>query len=98
MEKCCRFENLFNRMGGFHRALNYMGDIGKIMEGNGFEDCLVEAGAYSGTVISKIMAGKAYNRGIRAHKLLFEDSNGNHLFLGQRKMIYIFTMSIENYC
>ena len=66
------FENLFNRMGGFHRALNYMGDIGKIMEGSGFEDCLIEAGVYSGAVISKIMAGKAYNRGIRAHKLLFE--------------------------
>ena len=42
------------------------------MEGSGFEDCLVEAGVYSGAVISKIMAGKAYNRGIRAHKLLFE--------------------------
>ena len=24
------FENLFNRMGGFHRATNYMGDIGTI--------------------------------------------------------------------
>ena len=26
------FENLFKRMGGFHQALNYKGDIGKIME------------------------------------------------------------------
>ena len=39
------------------------------MEGSGFEDCLIEAGVYSGAVISKIMA---YNRGIRAHKLLLE--------------------------
>ena len=59
-------------MGGFHRALNHIGDIGKIMEGSGLEDCLVEAGVYNGAVISKIMAEKAYNRGIRAHKLPFE--------------------------
>ena len=66
------FENLFNRMGGFHRATNYMGDIGTIMEGSGFEDCLVESGIYSNAVISKIDRGKAYNRGMRDHKLLFE--------------------------
>ena len=64
--------NFIQSMGGFHRALNYMSDVGKIMVGSGLEDCLVEAGVCSGAVISKIMAGKAYNRGIRAHKLLFE--------------------------
>ena len=57
------FENFFNRIGGFHRATNYMGDIGTIMEGSGFEDCLVESGIYSNAVISKINRGKAYNRG-----------------------------------
>ena len=36
------FDNLFNRKGGFHRTTNYMGDIGAIMEGSGFEDFLVE--------------------------------------------------------
>ena len=59
-------------MGGFHRATNYMGDIGTIMEGSGFEDCLAESGIYSNAVISKINRGKAYNRGMRAHILLFE--------------------------
>ena len=49
-----------------------MGDIGTIMEGSGFEDCLVESGIYSNAVISKINRGKAYNRRMRAHKLLFE--------------------------
>ena len=65
-------ENLFNRMGGFHQATNYMGDIRTIMEGSGFEDCLVESGIYSSAVISKISRGEACNRGMRAHKLLFE--------------------------
>ena len=67
-----RFESLFNRMGGFHRATNYMGDIETIMEGSGFEDCLIEPGIYSNAIISKINRGKAYSRGMRAHKLLFE--------------------------
>ena len=49
-----------------------MGDIGTIMEGSGFEDCFVESGIYSNAVISKINRGKAYNRGMRAHKILFE--------------------------
>ena len=35
----------FNRMDWFHRATNYMEDIGIIMEGSGFEDCLVESTA-----------------------------------------------------
>ena len=42
------------------------------MEGSGFEDCLVESGIYSNSVISKISRGKAYNKVMRAHKLLFE--------------------------
>ena len=66
------FENLFDRMGGFHRATNYMGVIGTIMEGSGFEDCLVESGIDINAVISEINRGKAYSRGMRAHKLLFE--------------------------
>ena len=59
-------------MGGFHQATNYTGDIGTIMEGNGFEDCLVESGIYNNAGISKINRGKEYIRGMRAHKLLFE--------------------------
>ena len=67
------FENLFNRMGGFHRATNYMGDIRTIMHGrSGFEDYLVESGIYRNAVISKINRGKAYNRGMRAHKAEME--------------------------
>ena len=42
------------------------------LEGSGFEDCLVKSGIYNNAVISKINRGKEYNRGMRAHKLLFE--------------------------
>ena len=33
-------------MGGMHRAMNFMGDIGKVMEESGFEDVIVESESY----------------------------------------------------
>ena len=35
-------DNLFNRLRGFHRAANFMGDIGTIMKNSGLEDIFVE--------------------------------------------------------
>ena len=61
-----------NRLGGFHRATNFMGDIGTIMENSGLEDLFVESGIHGPAIVTKIFRGKAYNRGIRAHKLAFE--------------------------
>ena len=66
------FANLFNRLGGFHRATNFMGDIGTIMENSGLEDLFVGSGIHGSAMVAKILGGKAYNRGIRAHKLAFE--------------------------
>ena len=66
------FADLFNRLGGFHRATNFMGDTGTIMENSGLEDLFVESGIHGSAMVAKIFGGKAYNRGIRAHKLAFE--------------------------
>ena len=66
------FDNLFNRLGGFHRATNFMGDIGTIMGNSGLEDLFVESGIHGSAIVAKIFRGKAYSRGIRAHKLAFE--------------------------
>ena len=30
-------------MGGIYRAMNFMGDIGKVMEESGFEDIIVKS-------------------------------------------------------
>ena len=49
-----------------------MGDIGTIMENSGLEDLFVESGIHGSAMVAKIFGGKAYNRGIRAHKLAFE--------------------------
>ena len=65
-------DNLFNRLGGFHRATNFMGDIGTIMENSGLDDVFVESGIHGLAIVAKIFRGKAYNNGIRAYKLAFE--------------------------
>ena len=67
-------DNLFNRLRGFHRATNIMGDIGTTMEKSGLEDLFVEleSGIHGSAIVAKIFGGKAYNRGIRAHRLAFE--------------------------
>ena len=65
-------DNLFSRLGGFHRATNFMGDIGTIMENIGLEALFVESRIHESAMVAKIFGGKAYNRGIRAHKLAFE--------------------------
>ena len=49
-----------------------MGDLRTIMENSGLEDLFVESGIHRSAIVAKIYGGKAYNRGIRAHKLTFE--------------------------
>ena len=40
------FKNDIIEMGGVHRAMNFKGDIGHIMQESGFEDIAVEANLY----------------------------------------------------
>ena len=70
-----KFANDKLEMGGMHRAMNFMGDIGHIMESSGFEDILVEANVYGSSTVQHAMKGKAYNRGVRIHKLMNEAMN-----------------------
>ena len=59
-------------MGGFHIALNFLSVIGKRYSESGFEDILIEADLYESNTVAKIIKGKSYNRGVRAHKLMLE--------------------------
>ena len=47
------FANDFLEVGGMHRCLNFIGDIGHIMEESGFEDILLVANAYESSMVSK---------------------------------------------
>ena len=59
-------------MGGMHRAINFMGDTGHIMQEDRFADVLVEANVYGASVVRHALRGKAYNRGVRIHKVMYE--------------------------
>ena len=60
------------RLGGFHVALNFLSIIGKKYQGSGLDDLLIESGVYAAGTTSALLAGRYYNRGVRAHKLCFE--------------------------
>ena len=59
-------------MGGFHIVLNFLSVIGKRYLESEFEDILIEADLYGSNTVAKIIKGKSYNRGVRAHKLMLE--------------------------
>jgi hypothetical protein len=59
-------------LGGFHLICNYMSIIGKRYEDAGLKDILIESGATAEGSASGILSGKHYNRGVRAHKLMYE--------------------------
>ena len=46
--------------------------IGKKYQGSGLDDLLIESGVYAAGTTSALLAGRSYNRGVRAHKLCFE--------------------------
>lgn len=66
------FKNVVVRLGGFHIALNYLALLGKMYSNSGLEDLLIDSGVYAPGTTTALMAGKSYNRGVRAHKLCFK--------------------------
>ena len=60
------------QMDGFHIILNFLSLLGKKFENSGLEDLLIEAGVYGSATISSDIKSKAYNWGIRAHKLTMD--------------------------
>ena len=66
------FRNVIIHLGGFHTMCSYMGAIGKMMCGSGFEDVLMESGVCASGSIDKVMSGKHYNRAMRVHQLMLD--------------------------
>lgn len=71
-DKSEEFQNLVLRMGGFHILTAFLAVVGKRMEDSGFEDIFIESGVFAEGSVPAIMSGKAYNRAVRAHKLMSE--------------------------
>ena len=66
------FADTVIRMGGFHIAMTFLAVIGKTYEESGLKDILIESGVYGSNSVVRLLHGKAYNKGVRAHKLLLE--------------------------
>ena len=49
---------------------SYMGSLGKMMTGSGFEDILIESGVCASGSIAKVMSGKHYNRATLVHQMM----------------------------
>jgi hypothetical protein len=56
------------RLGGFHTVMSYLGSIGKVMRGSGFEELFGEF--YGPNTVEHIMNGKANARAIRGHMIV----------------------------
>jgi len=67
-----KFHNVIIQLGGFHIMCSYLGALGKMMCGSGFEDLVMQAGVCAGGSIDKVMAGKHYNRAMRVHQLMLD--------------------------
>lgn len=66
------FEGLVLRIRTFHLQKNFLRCLGQYIEGSGLDNILIEANVYGINSLSSILKGTQYNRGVRAHKLLYE--------------------------
>jgi len=56
------------KLGGFHTLMNYLGAVGHVMRGTGFEEVLLLL--FGQSTIEHVLSGKAYARAIRGHFLV----------------------------
>lgn len=66
------FQQTIIRMGGFHIITNYLAALGTMNSSSGLSQLLVESRLFSETTVNQIFNGKHYNRGVLAHKLIYE--------------------------
>ena len=66
------YSGVLVRIGVFHTICSYLGVIGKMIAGTGFEDIVIEAGVCASGSIDQMLRGKHYNRSMRVHKLMYE--------------------------
>ena len=67
-EKPTLYSNVLVHMGAFHTMCSYMGSLGKMMNGSGFEEILIEAGVCASGSINQVINGSHYNRAMRVHQ------------------------------
>jgi len=59
-------------MGGFHILMEYVAALGEVVQASGLAQVLVRSDIYSEVTVKQVLCGKHYNRGVRAHKIVYE--------------------------
>ena len=67
-----QFSSIVLRMGTFHTICIALSILGKRFEDSGLKDIFIESQVVAEGSISGVIDGKHYNRGVRAHKYLYE--------------------------
>lgn len=65
-------DKLIPRLGGLHISMNFLKVVGQHTKDCGLADAWEEAGILGRSTIEHVMSGKAYNKGMRSHKLTFQ--------------------------
>ena len=66
------FVDVIIRLGGFHTAMNFMKANGQYIDASGLKDVWVESEVFGENTTLHMLAGHAYNKAVRGHKLTFE--------------------------
>ena len=67
-----KFRNVVLRMGAFHTANTFLAVLGKRFGDAGLQDIMVESGVVAAGSVDAVLGGRHYNRGVRAHKIVWE--------------------------
>ena len=67
-----RYDKHIVLLGSFHAACVYLRIIGKMMQGTGLGDILIEADLTSSGSLQGILAGKHHSRAMTCHKMMLE--------------------------
>ena len=65
-------DKLIPRLGGLHVSMNFLKAIGDHVNGSGLADVWGEMGLLGPGAVELVLAGKAYNKAMRAHKLTLQ--------------------------
>ncbi len=67
------YQNLLSpRLGGLHISMNFLKTIGDHMHGSGLVEVWIESGLLGPGTAELVLSGKAYNKGMRVHKLTLQ--------------------------
>ena len=55
-------------LGAFHTLCSFMGALGKMMMGSGFEEVVIQSGICASGSLDQVMSGKHFNRALRIHQ------------------------------